>query len=82
MTMCRTPWTPGSMRLAFAVERVADGEIDSREVWTDPLPQVIQALSARRSARRLAGNLPDAPQLVHGLPPVVREPSAESPKSG
>jgi transglutaminase-like putative cysteine protease len=63
---------PPVERLAFAVERVSDGEIDSREIWPDPLPQVVAALRSHRSAGRLNRDLPDAPTLVHGSQPVIR----------
>jgi transglutaminase-like putative cysteine protease len=63
---------PPVERLAFAVERVADGEIDSREIWPDPLPQVVAALRRHRSAGGLNRDLPDAPTLVHGSQPVIR----------
>jgi transglutaminase-like putative cysteine protease len=65
-------FTPPVERLAFPVQRVADGEIDSREIWPDPLPQVVAALRSHRSALELNRQLPDAPTLVHGPKMVIR----------
>lgn len=67
---------PPTERLAFAVERVAEGEVDSCEIWPDPLPQVVHALSTHRSARELGRNPPDAPNLIHGPEVLVRAPPA------
>jgi transglutaminase-like putative cysteine protease len=70
-------FTPPVERLAFAVEQPEAGEIDSREVWPDPLPQVVHALQSHTSAQDLNHALPDAPHLAHGR---AAEPKVWSPK--
>lgn len=48
---------PPLERLAFPV--LAEQERDLPEIWTEPLPRVVHALSAYSSVREVAENLPD-----------------------
>jgi transglutaminase-like putative cysteine protease len=50
-------FTPPLERLAFPV--LAEQERDLPEIWEEPLPLVVHALSAYSSVRELAENLPD-----------------------
>jgi transglutaminase-like putative cysteine protease len=50
-------FTPPTERLAFRPE--AEGEADFPEIWTDPLPIVVEVLRASPSAAMVYRNLPD-----------------------
>jgi transglutaminase-like putative cysteine protease len=50
-------FTPPVERLAFSP--VADDEADFPEIWTDPLPIVVETLQAHTSAAAVFWNLPD-----------------------
>jgi transglutaminase-like putative cysteine protease len=50
---------PPVERLAFRL--TLPGEADLPEVWTDPLPIVVEALRAHSTAASLGENLPDVP---------------------
>jgi len=48
---------PPVEQLAFALRM--DGEIDLPEIWSEPLPQVIDVLSNGKNYQQVADNLPD-----------------------
>ena len=50
-------FTPPTEQLAFAIRM--KGECDFPEIWPDPLPIIIQALSKHKTRDELCGNLPD-----------------------
>jgi transglutaminase-like putative cysteine protease len=50
-------FVPPEERLAFQIER--QGEADLPEIWTDPLPQVVNALRSYQTYQDLAAHLPD-----------------------
>jgi transglutaminase-like putative cysteine protease len=50
-------FTPPIERLAFRSE--LDGEIDLPEIWPEPLPMVVRALTEHRTLDQLWPNLPD-----------------------
>jgi transglutaminase-like putative cysteine protease len=52
-------FTPPLERLAYAIQR--PGEADLPEVWSDPLPEVVDALRRHTSATALWEDLPDLP---------------------
>jgi transglutaminase-like putative cysteine protease len=54
-----TQFIPPSERLAFAIR--VPGEATLQEIWSDPLPIVVNALRAHTDAHGLAENLPDLP---------------------
>ncbi len=57
----RTDFSPPLERLAFAV--TSPGEMDFPEVWSEPLPLVVNALRAAKTAQALQANLPDIPLI-------------------
>jgi transglutaminase-like putative cysteine protease len=56
-------FVPPVERLAF--QATVPGEIDSLEIWSDPIPVVVEALRAHSNAGVLAQHLPDV--LLDGL---------------
>ncbi len=52
-------FTPPTERLAFPIR--LPGEADLPEIWPDPLPVVVEALRAHRTADALWRHLPDVP---------------------
>jgi hypothetical protein len=50
-------FTPPVERLAF--KPAADGEADLPEIWTDPLPIVVETLQSYATAASVFRNLPD-----------------------
>jgi len=56
-------FTPPVEQLAFSTN--AAGEADLPEIWTDPLPAVVNALRAHVTTDTLSRNLPDVEILTH-----------------
>lgn len=54
-----TQFVPPTERLAFAIR--VPGEATLPDIWSDPLPIVVNALRTHTEARVLAENLPDLP---------------------
>jgi hypothetical protein len=52
-----TEFCPPIEKLAFPI--TTPGEADLPEIWTDPLPIVIQALKQYKTVQEVADNLPD-----------------------
>ena len=50
-------FAPPDERLAYAISR--PGEADLPEIWSDPLPLVVEALRTHATADSLSNNLPD-----------------------
>ena len=50
---------PPREKLAFSTDM--DGEEDYPDVWAEPIPSVVEALSAATSARAMARDVPDLP---------------------
>ena len=57
----RTGFSPPLERLAFSV--TLHGEADLPEIWSDPLPVVLNALRGYTTAEALQDNLPDLPVI-------------------
>jgi hypothetical protein len=52
-----TEFCPPIEKLAFPI--VTEGEADLPEIWAEPLPVVIQALTRHKTVQSVADNLPD-----------------------
>ncbi len=50
---------PPIEKLAFPI--IINGEADLPEIWAEPLPQIIEALSLNNSYQQVLNNLPDQP---------------------
>lgn len=48
---------PPNEALAFPIKSV--GEVDSPEIWADPMPEVVTVLTKYETFEQVAGNLPD-----------------------
>ena len=62
-------FTPPVERLAFSP--AADGEADFPEIWTDPLPIVVETLQSHSSAASVLRNLPDVCLASRQFAPAV-----------
>ena len=50
-------FTPPKEQLAFPM--IVEGEADFREIWSEPLPEVISVLNRYETYEEVANNLPD-----------------------
>jgi len=55
-------FTPPKECLAFTISEIS--EIDLPEIWSEPLPQIIEVLTICKTVEEVYGNLPDV-QLIH-----------------
>jgi transglutaminase-like putative cysteine protease len=52
-----TEFTPPKEQLAFPI--VTEGEADFKEIWSEPLPDVVSVLNKYETYKEVADNLPD-----------------------
>jgi len=53
----KAAFSPPTEKLAFPI--ITEGEMDFPEIWSEPLPQIIQVLESNDNYQQVADNLPD-----------------------